>query len=564
MADAATLAAPAASATRLRRILALAAPTTLLSATQVAALLIEPWLAARQGTPALAGWAVVLPFALLLGQMSAGAMGGGVVSAIARALGADRPDEAAALATHALIIACAGAALFAIPLAIFPLSILTLIGGPEAAAAGAGYSAWLFGAGALPAWLANTLASILRGGGRHALAARGVIGGWIAFPPLAWLLMEPLGMGLPGAGLAFAIAMTGAASLMAAVFMAGGAGFTPTLRTPLRAALFNRILSVGLVACAMATIANLATILVTARIAHHGAAAVAGYGISARIEFLMIPLAFGVGSALTALVGRAVGAGDWAEARRIAWTGGALALAVTSAIAIPVALFPATTAAAFTADPEVQAIATRALSIIGWAMPGFGLGMALYFAAMGAGRMAWPVAAGLARIALAVGGGWLLADVAGFGLERAVRRGGAGHHRLWRVLRGAGAGRGLAGEGMKRPEGPALRTTRQRPKGLCEPILGARRVRMRGRDRCTMAEGATQARHAGQRAAVDHADDAPPPVPFVVAADQAAGIEDHDLQADPPRPRARREQRHPTLQRRATRSGSSRGSLSRR
>jgi Na+-driven multidrug efflux pump len=416
MADAAAIAAPPGTAGRIRRILALAAPTTLLAATQVVALLIEPWLAARQGTPALAGWAVVLPFALLLGQMSAGAMGGGVVSAIARALGAGKPEEASALATHALVIACAGAALFAIPLAVFPRSVLGLIGGPEAAAAGAAYSAWLFGAGALPTWLTNTLASILRGGGRHALAARGVIGGWVAFPPLAWLLMEPLGMGLGGAGLAFAVTMTGAAAVMAAVVMAGGAGFTPHLRTTLRWALFHRILSVGLVACIMATIANLATILVTARIAAHGPAAVAGYGISARIEFLMVPLAFGVGSALTALVGRAVGGRDWAEARRIAWTGGALALAVTGAVGAAVAMFPAATAAAFTTDPAVRAIAAEALSIIGWAMPGLGIGMAFYFAAMGAGRMRWPVAAGLARIALAVGGGWLLGDVAGFGL----------------------------------------------------------------------------------------------------------------------------------------------------
>ncbi|MBR0674109.1 multidrug transporter MatE [Roseomonas soli] len=402
---------------RVRRILALAAPTTLLSATQVAALLVEPWLAARQGTQALAGWAVVLPFALLLGQMSAGAMGGGVVSAIARALGAGNREEASALATHALVIAVAGAALFAIPLAIFPWTVLTLIGGPEAAAGGAAYCAWLFGGGALPTWLANTFASILRGGGRHALAARGVIGAWIVYPPLAWLLMEPLGMGLAGAGLAFAVTMTGAAALMAAVVMAGGAGFTPHLRTPLRGALFRRILAVGLLACLMATIANMATILVTARIAHHGAAAVAGYGISARIEFLMIPLAFGVGSALTALVGRAVGARDWAEARRIAWAGAGLAFGVTAAIAIPVAIFPAATAAAFTSDAAVQAIATQALAIIAWAMPGFGLGMALYFAAMGAGRMAWPVVAGLSRITLAVGGGWVLSDLLGFGLE---------------------------------------------------------------------------------------------------------------------------------------------------
>jgi hypothetical protein len=35
---------------------------SLLAATQVVAQLIEPWLAARQGQAALAGWAVVLPF----------------------------------------------------------------------------------------------------------------------------------------------------------------------------------------------------------------------------------------------------------------------------------------------------------------------------------------------------------------------------------------------------------------------------------------------------------------------------------------------------------------------
>uniref|UniRef100_UPI0022EA3BB7 MATE family efflux transporter n=1 Tax=Falsiroseomonas oryzae TaxID=2766473 RepID=UPI0022EA3BB7 len=96
--------------TRLRAILALAAPTAFVSLLQVAAQLFETWLAARQGTAALAGWAVVLPFALLMQMMSAGAMGGGVVSAIARALGGGRREEAAALVLHAALIALAAAA----------------------------------------------------------------------------------------------------------------------------------------------------------------------------------------------------------------------------------------------------------------------------------------------------------------------------------------------------------------------------------------------------------------------------------------------------------------------
>jgi len=171
------------------------------------------------------------------------------------------------------------------------------------------------------------------------------------------------------------------------------------------------------VACAMAAIANLTTILVTAQIAPHGPAAVAAYGISARLEFLMVPLAFGVGSALTALVGRAVGAGDWATARRTAWVGGVAAFVVCATFGAAVGLFPGPFARFFTTDPEVVAIATRALGYVGLAFGAFGLGMALYFASLGAARMVWPAAAGLSRITIAVGGGALLAGPLGMGLD---------------------------------------------------------------------------------------------------------------------------------------------------
>ena len=405
------------SVTRLRAILHLAAPTALGAGLQAAAQLIEMWLAARQGTAALAGWSVVLPFALLMQRMSAGAMGGGVVSAIARALGGGRREEASSLVLHAALIAVAGGLMFAIPLALFPHAVLGAIGGAAAAEAAASYAVWLFGLGAVPAWLANTLGSVLRGGGRHGLAARVLVLAWLAYPPFGWLLAEPFGMGLAGLGAAYAVVFALAALAMALVVLAGGAGFSPTLRVAPSRALFGRILKVGLVACAIAAVANLTTILVTAQLASHGAAVVAAYGISARLEFLMIPLVFSVGSALTALVGRAVGAGNWEEARRLAWTGGALAFGVAGAAGLAVAVFPGAFARAFTADAEVAAVAARALAIIGPAYGGFGLGMALYFASQGAGRMGWPLAAALSRFGLAVGGGWLLGGQAGLGLE---------------------------------------------------------------------------------------------------------------------------------------------------
>ena len=62
-------------------------------------------------------------------------------------------------------------------------------------------------------------------------------------------------------------------------------------------------------------------------------------------------------------------------------------------------------------------MAGRALAFTGPAFGGFGMGMAMYFASMGAGRMRWPVAGAPARFALAVGGGWWLACYGGMGLD---------------------------------------------------------------------------------------------------------------------------------------------------
>ncbi len=392
-------------------------PTTARINHCAASQLIEAVLAARQGTVALAGWALVLPFTLLLQQLSGGAMGGGVVSAIARSLGAGRRDDAAALVLHAVFIALGFALVFVVLLAGFPRAVLGAIGGAQTAEAAVAYAIWLFGAGAVPAWLANTLASVLRGGGKHGLAARVTLFAVVLHPPLAWLLMEPLGQGLAGLGMAFALSQWGAALAMALVVLRGGAGFVPTMRIAPRRALFGRILSVGAVACAMSTLANLTTILVTAQIAVHGAAAVAAYGIAARLEFLMVLLSFGVGSALTALVGRAVGQGDGATARRTAWVGGGAALVICTCFGVAVALFPQGFATFFSQDPAVVALATRALVYIGPALGGFGLGMCLYFASLGAARMRWLVVAAITRLVVAVGGGALLAGPLGIGLD---------------------------------------------------------------------------------------------------------------------------------------------------
>ncbi|WP_204325415.1 MATE family efflux transporter, partial [Stenotrophomonas maltophilia] len=56
------------------------------------------------GTAALAGMALVFPMVMLQQMMSAGAMGGGVSSAISRALGAGDEARARSLAFHTVVI----------------------------------------------------------------------------------------------------------------------------------------------------------------------------------------------------------------------------------------------------------------------------------------------------------------------------------------------------------------------------------------------------------------------------------------------------------------------------
>src|SRR5881398_232935 len=85
-------------------LLRLATPNVLVMFVQASVGLIETYFVGKLGTDALAGVTLVFPVLMLMQMMSGGAMGGGISSAVARALGAGRRTDADALAFHALII----------------------------------------------------------------------------------------------------------------------------------------------------------------------------------------------------------------------------------------------------------------------------------------------------------------------------------------------------------------------------------------------------------------------------------------------------------------------------
>ena len=178
--------------------------------------------------------------------------------------------------------------------------------------------------------------------------------------------------------------------------------------TRLRAALFSDILRVGAVGSISTFQTTLTVALTTALVgAAAGPDAVAGYGTGSRLEYLLIPLVFGLGAPLVALVGTNIGAGQGPRALRAALIGGAVAFGMTETIGLAAAIWPTAWLGLFDSNPRMLETGAAYLRMVGPAYGFFGLGLCLYFASQGAGRLLWPLLAGLIRMVLAVGGGWL-------------------------------------------------------------------------------------------------------------------------------------------------------------
>ncbi len=393
-------------------LLRMALPNVLVMVAQAGAGLIETWFVGKLGTDALAGVALVFPVLMMMQMMSAGAMGGGIASAVARALGGRRKADADALAVHAMVLALGFSLLFAVGLLTLGAPLYRQMGGSGASLVAAlTYSNWMF-SGALLVWLFNSLASLVRGTGNMALPAWVTCAGLLLLVPLSPLLIFGWGP-VPAFGIA------GGAIALLAYYAAGTIALAGYLLSPrsllrpslagmgLRWPLFRDILRVGLVATVSALATNLTIGIATAQVGQLGAAAIAGYGTASRLEYLLVPLVFGLGAPLVAMVGTSIGAGQRERALHATWVGAAIAGLLCELVGLAAAFFPHQWLSLFGSDPAMLESGTRYLQIVGPAYGFFGFGLALYFASQGAGRLAWPLLGNVARLAVAGGGGWL-------------------------------------------------------------------------------------------------------------------------------------------------------------
>jgi len=270
-------------------LLRLATPNVLVMFVQASVGLIETYFVAKLGTDALAGVALVFPVLMLMQMMSAGAMGGGISSAIARALGAGCRADAEALVVHALVIAVGFGLLFMLAMLGGGRWLYSVMGGSGASLTAAlTYSTVVF-SGAILIWVFNSLANVIRGTGNMAVPAVITSVGAAALIPLSPCLIFGWGpfprLGVAGGAVAVIVYyVIGSIALVVYLRARRSVVRLSFVDVRFRWPLFHDILRVGAVAALITVQTNLTIVITTGFVGRFGSAAIAGYGTGSRLE----------------------------------------------------------------------------------------------------------------------------------------------------------------------------------------------------------------------------------------------------------------------------------------
>ncbi len=406
-----------------KTLLRLAAPNVIVNVVLIAVTAtVDAHFVGRFGANALAGISLVFPLIMLMQQMANSSMGGAIASAIARAIGAGRHADASNLVVHGVVIATGMAAIFTSVVLIGGPALYGLMGGTgDLLAAALEYSNAIF-AGALAYWLLSTLTSVIRGAGQAGVLAMVYLAAealHIALVPALMFGIGPLPpLGIAGAGIATVASFSASTAILAWYIISGRTAIRLSLHdVHFDRRLFVEILRVGAPMSLQPILNNLALATLTGFVGVLGAAQLAGFGVAVRLEYLLYPLAFGLGAGVIAMVGTNIGAGKIARAERVAWTAAALAAGVTACIGLFGITLPDVWINLFTSVAEVHSLASSYLVIASFAYPFLGLGLICASAFQAAGRPLWPVLAISGRAGVVACGGWVVVHLTGGGLS---------------------------------------------------------------------------------------------------------------------------------------------------
>ncbi|MDG0970365.1 MAG: MATE family efflux transporter [Porticoccaceae bacterium] len=391
----------------------LAAPNIVAMFIMLATSMAEAFYIGQLGIAPLAGLALAFPMIMLTMMMAGGSFGGAIAGAVAQQLGANNKKAAESVALHSFLLTIGFSMIFSWLFLRFGSPLYSALGGRDAVLTEALIYSDMFFTGCIAIWVANGLNAIIRGTGQMTVAAGAMALGSCIQIVVSALLVFGIGpfpaMGVAGAALGNIVGFT-VAGLIQLWYLVR---LSPTLRlgfqgNPIKFAAFLDILKVGSMASVSPLSSVITVIIITAMMARLGVDVLAGYGIGARLEFLMIPLIFGIGSASITMVGAHFGAGKYQRGVKIGWISSLTAAGLAGLLGVVLALFPSLWANLFTEVEAVREACRRYLQIVGPFYAFFGLGLCLYFASQGARRLFWPVMGAFSRLIVVAIGGWYL------------------------------------------------------------------------------------------------------------------------------------------------------------
>ena len=363
----------------------------------------ETYFVARLGSEAIAGVSLCFPVLMLMMSMAAAGLGSGVSSAIARAIGGGRQREAEALVFDGLFISVGVGIVFSVVMHFTGRWLYAQMGGSGATLENAVQYSSVFFNGAILVWLFNGLTAAFRGVGSVKFpAAVGAVGGLIiivASPSMIFGWGPFPALGIVGAGLAVVGFYVIGIVVMAWKLFSASSPLKPHWSVwEFNGARMWEVLRVGLPSSVNTVITSANAILMTGLVGPFGSAALAGFGLSIRLEYIMAPIIFGFATAVITIVGASVGANNFSRARDVTRSGAMIAATFTGSIGLLLAFFPGLWLRMFTAEPAVLAIGEAYLHRVGPIYVCFGLGMICYAACQGLGRASIPMWVALFRL----------------------------------------------------------------------------------------------------------------------------------------------------------------------
>jgi Na+-driven multidrug efflux pump len=151
----------------------------------------------------------------------------------------------------------------------------------------------------------------------------------------------------------------------------------------------------------MSAIVSARLAIVTVYVGMSGIEALAGYAAGSRLEFLLVPLCYGIGGPVGIVISANLGAGQIERAIKTAWVSVLMAFTLAELVGLAVAAFPQQWIGIFSQDPLVLQVGAEYLHRVGPFFGFFGLGYVLYCAGQATRRMAASVLAALLRAAIA-------------------------------------------------------------------------------------------------------------------------------------------------------------------